>query len=343
MQVNELNNAVEVTGADLYDDATCLELGRLVAERCVVLIRDSVTEARLHEIHKLWGQPYLGPMFNYIVQRKLSGPHWREYLVSTNYIAKDVGTAKDRPGMVRVSFQKNAKGKPQGLFTNGTLDWHSDHQAAFDHQKVVGLMSLWGSENSQTAFLSTAAAYDALSSEDRSMVDELFTVWEWDGTMSEDLIPSQKQIVKHAIVPLSGMECPLVDETNAGVKGMRFPNHSFSHFRGMSREESLKVRAHLWDQINQPKYIYTHDWKDGELIFMEQNITLHARPTNVKDGDQRTMCRMCSYLDNIYPGRGPVDFVYLKGERISMDEFATLIDEQQAKAYNEEKALRMHT
>ena len=342
MKTIELNNAVQVEGIDLHDDESCRALGKLIAEKCVVFVRDSVSEARLHEIHTLWGQPYLGPMYNYIVQRKLTGPHWRRYLVSTNNISKGLGTKEKRPGMVRVSFEKNARGKPQGLFTNGSLDWHSDNQASFDRQKVVGLMSLWGSKNSQTSFLSTAKAYAAMSAQDRSMAEELYSVWAWDGLMSPDLIPSQQEIVKYNIAPLAGMECPLVDETNAGVKGIRFPSHSFSHFRGMGRTESLKVRDHLWAQINRPEYIYTHDWQDNEIVFMDQNITLHARPTNVQEGDRRTMCRMCSYLDRIYPDRGPADFVWFKGERISHDEFITLIDAQQAKDYTLEKSGQVH-
>ena len=332
MRVEKLNNAVQIKDIDLNDNEQCLELGRIAADQCVVFIDDAVSEARLHEIQTSWGEPSRALIHKYVGEGRLTGRHWREFRLNLGYISNAVKDQQD--GMCRVSYEKNEKGKPTGIFTNGELDWHSDQQSHHDAQRIIGLMSLHGSEGSQTTFLSTAEAYDKLNHEDKTMVDELVSVWEWDGGyMAKDLIPSQMELVKYHMIPINGMEHPLRDETATGVPGIKYPSHCFGGFKGMTKEESLSYRKHLWDLINKPEYIHTQDWKDGQIVFMDQNITLHARPTNVKDGDTRTMVRMVSYVNKLFEDNQPSETVLFDGEDIPHDEFAKMVDEQREKEF----------
>jgi len=327
MEVTTYSNRTEVTDIDLQDDDQCRDLGRLVASKCVVVVRQAVTEKRLFDIQNLWGQPCTAFIFRALMSRKMSGRHWRNIQLHLGYTTKATDHFANRLGIARVSFEKNEKGKPTGFFTNGSLDWHCDQQSFDDRQRVVGLMSLKDTAGSRTSFLCTANAYAALSADDKTMVDELITVSEWDGgTMSKDLISSQRDVLHYGTAPLPNMECPLLAETVTGVKGIKFPSHSFKKFRGMSREDSLKYREHLWSLINKPEHIYHHDWVDGELVFMDQNITMHARPTDVKEGNKRTMCRMNSYMDVLFPDKGPVDYVLHDGMKLDKDAFLELVD-----------------
>lgn len=333
MKLTELNNAYEISDIDLYNNDECIELGKIISDKCVVFIDQEIDEKRLYEIQTLWGQPSRALLHQYVGEKRLGGSHWRELLLNLGYISKAVDDFKE--GMSRVSYAKNKKGKPTGIFTNGELDWHSDQQSHHDSQRVIGLMSLFGSENSQTTFLCTSKAYESLNHEDKTMVEEMISVWNWDGgSMAEDLIPSQMEIVKYHMVPYPNMECPLVDKTASGRKGLKFPSHSFDHFKGMTREESLKFKDYLWTKLNKPEYIYTQNWKDKQIVFMDQNITLHARPTNVKDGDTRTMARMVTYLDKLFPETGkPKDHVCWNGKKLSHEIFAGMVDEQRRKEY----------
>ena len=330
MQVKDLGNAVEVTEIDFNNDEEVLELGRLAAHECVVFINKSVSEKRLHEIQTAWGDPSRALIHKYVGEKYLKGSHWRGFLLNLGYISKAVEDYQD--GMCRVSYELNDKGKPTGIFTNGELDWHSDQQSHFEKQRLIGLMSLHGSKDSQTTFLRTSEMYDKLNHEDKSMVDELITVWGWDGgSMSEELIESQMELVKYHMIPLDGMECPLKEYTATGREGIKFPSHSFSHFKGMSPEESLKYREHLWSLLDKPEYIYTRDWEDGQLMIMDQNITLHARPTNVKAGDTRTMVRMVSHVNKLFDNQDPVDEIWWNGGKYPHAEFAKMVDEQRLK------------
>lgn len=327
MKVKDLGNAVEVTDIDMYNDEECLELGRLAAQECVVFVDRPVTERRLYDIQTAWGMPSRALVHKFVGDQKLTGKHWRKFLNNLVYVSKAVGEKLD--GMSRVSYVKTEKGKPTGIFATGELDWHADQQTFYQPQRVIGLASLFGSEGSQTSFLRTSEMYNKLNHEDKSMVDELISCYEWDGgTMSRDLEPDQMDIVRYHMVPLDGIERPLKDKTATGREGLCWPSHSFSHFKGMTQEESKKYRDHLWSLLNKPEYIYTRNWKDGQVMFMDQNITIHARPTNVTAGNMRTMVRMVTYMDKLFPGNEEFDFVMYKGGKLDLDTFMNMVDEQ---------------
>lgn len=340
MKTCSIGNAVEVTDIDLYDDEACRELGRLVTDECVVLVRQSVPEERLYAIQTLWGQPCMPMLNRYVGERRLSGRHWRDMFVTLRHVISPLDDAMDRPGMCRVSFERDEKGHKTGIFPEGKLDWHADQQGYHDSQRIVGLMSLWGSESSQTAFLCTAPAYEALNHDDRSMVDELVSVWSWDGGVAvSELDDGHLQMFRYNMVPIDGMETALAGQTATGLTGIHYPAHCFSHFRGMGVEESARFRRHLWQQLDRPEHVFVHDWKDGEIVFMDQNITLHARPTDVTASHTRTMTRMISYVDRLFPDHAPADFVLYQGERYDHDRFAQLVDAKRKAEFEAARAM----
>jgi hypothetical protein len=116
---------------------------------------------------------------------------------------------------------------------------------------------------------------------------------------------------------------------------MKIQDHSFDGFVGLSREESDKVMDELKKTIYQEKYIYTRDWVDGQVVFMDQEITLHKRPTNVQDGDKRTMARVISYLNKIFDNEQSqrLSQVRYNGSLYDMDDFIKLVDEDRKKTF----------
>ncbi|ORU92720.1 MAG: hypothetical protein A6F70_03720 [Cycloclasticus sp. symbiont of Bathymodiolus heckerae] len=73
MKLVELNNAYEVKGMDIDDDAMCIELGRLVADKCIILLDQKVSEKRLFEIQSLWGSPSRSLIEEYVSEKVLQG------------------------------------------------------------------------------------------------------------------------------------------------------------------------------------------------------------------------------------------------------------------------------
>jgi alpha-ketoglutarate-dependent taurine dioxygenase len=346
VKVQQLQNAVEAFDFNIFEDEHIPALGKLVADKQVVFVKQKLTEERHYDILDSWGSPGMSPVIYGIGTGKLKGLHWNAVRNTTARIGKLINP-RHRSRMQSVTFQKDRRGRALGIFTNGKLGWHSDQPAFDSAERVVGLASVEGSDGSQTTFLSTAECYDDLNCEDRSQVDELKCVYRWDMNYNDknvlnnfagELIEEQHAIMRYNGVPLDGLTASLKSETASGVPGIHFPGSLFGYFMGMTVEESRKYLSHIWSKMNQPQYIYTHNWRDGEVCYMDQAITLHARPTSVEDGDTRRMWRCSGYLDKLYPGKGPMTMkINVEGEDITWDELFKRVDEVRLSEYKRQK------
>lgn len=325
---------IEVYNIDWNNSQEILELGRLVASQCIVHINERIETQKLYDVMTQWGSPGRALLYNYILQRKIEGRHWREILLNLGLYAKEVQDLSDAVSIV--SYKKDEKGRPKGIFSNGELDWHSDQCGFDDAPRMIGLQSISDSANSQTQFLCTHDAYESLSSDMKSMVKELVCKHRWvDGVMAPGLNETQTLIIHYNMVPLDGMETNLYSESATGLPGIKLPSHSFDGFVGMNDVESQKILNELKKVIYQDRYVYTQDWQDGQIVLMDQEITLHKRPTNVEDGSLRTMARVITYLDKLYPNKTPATQVRYKGQMYSHDEFAKLVDEDRKRIFEE--------
>lgn len=330
------SRGLEVYDIDLNSDEEVMALGQLVADQCVVFVDQKIATQRLFNIMNQWGDVSRALAFDYVTQRKLGGRHWREILLMLGWV-----TAKGENidnSIASITYKKDENGKPMGMFSNGELDWHSDQCALDDAQRVIGLQSIEASRNSQTTFLCTHDAYESMSSSMQSTVKELICKHIWkEGVCAPGLNAAQSLLVHFNMVPVDGMETKLYTETATGVSGMKIPSHSFDGFVGMSREESERLFDEIKQCVFKSDLVYAHNWEDGQIMFMDQEITLHARPTNIQDGDLRTMARVITYLNKIFPDNKLVEFVRLKGKLLSHDEFAKVIDDHRKDEFIKEQ------
>jgi alpha-ketoglutarate-dependent taurine dioxygenase len=327
---------VEIYDIDLNSDSEILELGKLVADQCIVYIDQPVTTQRLYGIMSQWGEDSRALIHNYVLGKKLTGRHWREIMLNLGFLTRGLG---DLAGAVsRVSYQLDEKGNPEGLFPQGELDWHADQISRDDSQRIIGLHSISGSANSQTQFLCTHDAFESFSSDMRSMIKELVCKHKW-RTGEEGFCPGMNQKQERALrynsLPLDGMETRLYSETVTGRSGIKLPHHSFDGFVGMGIEESNRIIQEIENKIYQDRYVYTQDWQDGQVVFMDQEITLHKRPTNLSHGNKRVMARVITYLNYLFPEKQPTTTVRYKGEILSHDEFAALVDQDRKQTFEQ--------
>jgi alpha-ketoglutarate-dependent taurine dioxygenase len=340
MKTRSLQNYDASVGVEVYDiDWNCeeelLELGRLCASQCIVFLNENLSVEKLFDVMGKWGDPSRAFTHEYICDKKLTGRHWREILTNLGYISNAAGDYLSQ-SVAYVSYKQGEKGRPAGMFQNGELNWHCDQCALEDGQRVIGLKSVSDTENSQTQFLCTHDAYESLSSDMQSMVKELVVKNKWfDNAMAPVLNDIQANLLRYNMVPLDGMETSLYTETASGLPGMKIPNCSFDGFVGMSREESDRVMDEIKKTVLQDKYVYTQNWNDGQVVFMDQEITLHKRPTNIESGNKRTMARSIFYVNKLYdsPKSKKVEKVRYNGSFHDMGDFIALVDEDRKQRY----------
>jgi alpha-ketoglutarate-dependent taurine dioxygenase len=323
----EASIGCQVTDIDLNSDEEIIELGKTIAENAIVLVDQNITTRRLFDIMMQWGDPSKALCHELVVEKKLSGKHWREIFLHLGYITKEIDDHDLRSAVSVISYRTDAKNKPKGMFTTGKLRWHSDQISAVDAPRVIGLQSVADSNNSQTEFLCTHDAFNSLSKDLKSQIKELKCLHKWnEGVCAPGVGPEQSKVLRLNMVPVDGLVTPLYSTLSSGVDGIHLPTHTFDKFVGMSREESDKLYNYLCKVIYNDKFVYTQNWADGQIVFMDQEITLHRRPTNVTSGSKRNMARVISYLNHIYPDDAPGQQFYLEDSKLTHEELMHLVD-----------------
>jgi len=343
MKTRSLQNYDSSVGVEVYDiDWNCkeelLELGRLCASQCIVFLDENIPTKTLYDCMSSWGDPSMALMHEQVTEKKVTGRHWRELYAHLMYITKAYAKDDMYKATSVISYKQEETGKPLGMFVNGELDWHSDQCAFDDCQRIIALQSISNTENSQTQFLCTHDAYESLSPDMQSMVRELVVKHKWrDNVMAPGLNRMQTMIIRYNMVPLDRMETLLYSETASGLSGIKMPSHSFDGFVGMTREESDRIMDELKEKIFNEKYVYTRNWKDGQVMFMDQEITLHKRPTNIQSGDKRELARSIFYVNNLFDTEKSKrsSTIRYNGSLYNEEDFVKLVDEARKREFEQ--------
>ena len=281
-------------------DSDLIELGKLVFDKLVVYVDAkcaSVTPERFQYIQSRWGDPVSSDAGKRLEER-IKKDGWNKLYVET---ARDMkAMRKDMlPGMIRVTGIKDKKGNRTGMFADGELDWHSNQQSDNNgYAPLIGLQGVEGTQGSCTEFLQTVDALNDLDNDTRTEVEQLVAIHTFEkDRVSRGTSDSQALITNLQLVPEDNTEMPVIATAPNGDKGMHFPWTSIVGFKDYTQEEFEKLFNYLVNHLWQDKYVYKHYWKDGEIVWMDQIVTLHRRPGS--DTSKRLLHRMCSNWSNI--------------------------------------------
>lgn len=166
--------------------------------------------------------------------------------------------------------------KRTGIFGSGKLDWHSNYNGP-GRANCVSLQGVSeGIRGTSTSFMDTTKAYAAMPEELKKRCQGVIGEFMYAPEIwAEGLPEDQYNFMKGNAQPYT---MPLVNESARGKKGLYFHFHNKCHFPSdPGLLEELKKFC-LQDQ-----FIYTHYWEPGDIIFMEQILTIHKRD---QDGEE---------------------------------------------------------
>jgi taurine dioxygenase len=63
------------------------------------------------------------------------------------------------------------------------------------------------------------------------------------------------------------------------------------HIHGLEADESRKLIDELCDHAEDPRFVYAHKWKVGDIIVWDNRATMHAR-TDFSENERRLMKRV---------------------------------------------------
>ena len=310
MKTRKLNGfgslGVEVYDLDLKtcSDDDIVELGKIVIDQLVVYVNAqncSVTPERLNHIAQVFGDPFGGQdqsAYDMVKEKRKQHQLTKADLVALRELRKIRQGLEHNPGMIRVTGKRDEEGDYLGMFAQGELDWHSDRQGTGNFVPMILLNAVEGTEGTSTEFLQTADAYELLTPEWKTTIDNLVGVHRFfPGKMAPGLDASQENILRMNMCPIDNSEVPFVCYSPGGRKGVRLSYNTLDHFKGYTRKESDEILAFILNHFMKDEYVYHQDWQNGELVFMDQTITVHRRPT--KDCSKRVMIRQTCNFDNI--------------------------------------------
>lgn len=144
-----------------------------------------------------------------------------------------------------------------------------------------------------TDFADARAAYDSLPESMKTKLEGLVaehSIWHSrvKGGMPASMIGEQQLNV------LPPVYQPIVRTIpRSGRKALMVGSHA-GRIPGMPTDEGRKLLEELTDHVTQPKFVYSHVWRQGDLVMWDNRCTLHrATPfddTKFKRDMRRTTC-----------------------------------------------------
>lgn len=186
-----------------------------------------------------------------------------------------LGTVKSEgeEGLLKVTFDEKVNPEYAKFFF-GTQLWHMDGT----YEEIPPFATLLtprvlSETGGQTEFANNYAAYEDLPADEQARLDKLTVVH----TLQASLFPAKRNCTVEEFALWSSYpprEHPLVWQHKSGRKSLVLST-SVSHVVGMHAAESHDLLQRLMLHATQPKYVYRHSWRMGDLLIWDNTGTMH--------------------------------------------------------------------
>ena len=266
LSVKKLHSSLgaEVSGIDLHapvDDATKAVLSSLMAEHLVLVLRDqSFTPSQYLAVADAFGT---------LMRQHYSQHNMADY--------PDIGIILHRDGQ-----------KPAAM-------WRTDHTNRERPPKATLLYGLTvPKKGGETSIASMRAAYASLSAEEQRYLDTLTTLNSIDAHRTDVLAEDREKYGKPVVHPL------IRTHPEHGSKAIYFHITKALKIEGMTRDESQALMQDLLERTITPENTYTHCWRKGDLMIMDNRATMHRAHGDYDRSQDRELWRLIVQGDRPY-------------------------------------------
>jgi taurine dioxygenase len=187
----------------------------------------------------------------------------------------------EHPEVMIMTNLKDAALRSVGASRAG-FEWHSDQ--SYKPAPALGSM-LFGIEcppiGANTEFANMYAAYQALPDDRKARIENLLGIhdyaWAW-ATFYKDRPPlteTEKANLPPVLHPLVRVHA------ETGRKALYLSEGMTRSIEGMPEEEGRALVQELNDFATQPRFVYSHVWRAGDLVFWDNRCLLHrATPSD---------------------------------------------------------------
>lgn len=207
-------------------------------------------------------------------------------------LASHIGTVRQEKGrgIYKITLDKNQNANADYL--KGSWLWHLDGT----HDSIPPFATMLSGKvlsqtGGQTEFANSYAAYESLSEEMKARIENLKVVHSVETSMRRAGIEAtESNLTSWRSNPDTTHS--LVWEHKSGRKSLVIGCHA-DHIVGMNRDESDVLLKELLEWATQPRFVYRHEWKVGDLLIWDNTGVLHrAEPYPLDSGRVMHRCTL---------------------------------------------------
>jgi len=239
----------------------------------------NIDQATFDEIYALWQQdPLLLFRRQNLTEDELVS--YSKGFGTLEITARSDAHSPKQPEVIYVTPLKRGDGSSVGGLGSGELVWHTDQ--IYRERPATGSI-FHGSEMppgiGRTSFCNMVLAYKALPDDLREHVDTKRAHCKY----GQQWMSSFQNILdEEQIKDVHDRTPPVIHEMSLDVPGTGertlyiSPNHTFA-IEGMAEDEGRKFFDSVIEHAIRDDFIYTHDWRNGDVIMWDNGRLLHRR------------------------------------------------------------------
>lgn len=193
-----------------------------------------------------------------------------------------------RPEFGEMQHVSNTRG--DGILGDGELHFHGDH---YWHEEPLSALILYAIEiptagGGDTRFCDSGSAFMAMPSERRKELERLQCIHMYDFKGDYKKRHDATRIGQPGV--FSATHSLIWHQPESGKPAIWFNPNSTASVMGLSQEEMDRLSFEIRSFIENDRFIYTHQWRVGDLLIWDNRMLLHAR-TPFDDSEPRTLRR----------------------------------------------------
>lgn len=182
--------------------------------------------------------------------------------------------------LLRVGGKLNERGDGGIGDHIGEFVWHHDYHWQFDRSPpLLMIHAIDGVKNSLTSWTNNILAYNDLDEDTKKLISTLKAAMLKGFELNADGLVFDENgngWFEDGILD-KGRYLDVLHISKTNKVGIFFPFLQIDHFQGLTKKQSREILAKISKHITQDKYIYTHDWDDGDLVIFDQYLGIHKR------------------------------------------------------------------
>lgn len=177
---------------------------------------------------------------------------------------------KDPEGIILRITGERRDGLQGGASWKREFDWHCNQPEYPIRKSIVWLYGVRGTKGSRTSWTNSILAYNDLDNHTKERISHLHSIY---GNFKTPDESQWRNKVKYN----TSWTPSLIHKNIANKTGMYFSPLQIQKFVELSVEESNTLKNQLFNHILNEKYVYHHDWQDGDIVISEQWLGIHKR------------------------------------------------------------------